>query len=110
MEPSSTRAAGSGCQARRSILSRYLKSRRAEENKTGSLLNLQGGESVSTRMLFCLRVLTMRQRDTGSIHDGLGQLMIITLERYSRSLQGVPDLLAALEGWRRVPKFIPLAP
>lgn len=36
--------------------------------------------------------------------------MVIALQGHSRGFQGVPDLLTALEGRRRVPELIPLAP
>lgn len=53
-------------------------------------------------------VLTVRQCDAGSIHYGLGQLVVVALQGHSGRLQGVPYLLASLEGRRRVPELIPL--
>lgn len=52
----------------------------------------------------------MGQGDAGSIQDGLSQLVVVGLGRIGSSLEGIPDLLAALEGGRRVPELIPLAP
>ena len=51
----------------------------------------------------------MGQGDAGSIQDGLSQLVVVGLGRVGGSLEGIPDLLAALEGGRRVPELIPLA-
>lgn len=52
----------------------------------------------------------MGQGDAGSVQDGLSQLVVVGLGRVGGSLEGIPDLLAALEGGRRVPELIPLAP
>lgn len=52
----------------------------------------------------------MWQGDAGSVQDGLSQLVVVGLGCIGGSLEGIPDLLAALEGGRCVPEFIPLAP
>ena len=54
--------------------------------------------------------LTMRQGDAGSVQDGLSQLVVIGLGCIGGGLEGVPDLLAALEGRCRVPELVPFAP
>lgn len=53
--------------------------------------------------------VTVRQCDAGSIEDGLSQQVVITLKGAGRSSQRVPDLLPALECWRRIPELISLA-
>lgn len=45
-----------------------------------------------------------------SVDDGLGELVVVALEGLCGGLERVPDLFAALEGRRRVPEFIALAP
>lgn len=65
--------------------------------------------SVFTGVCVC-SVLTVWQCNTGSVHYSLGQLMVITLQGHGGCFQGVPDLLAALEGRCRVPELVPLAP
>ena len=62
----------------------------------------------------CVRVrvcppLTVGQGDAGSVYDGLGQLVVAALQGHGGGLQRVPDLLAAVEGGRRVPELVPLA-
>lgn len=117
MEPGSRRAAGSGSPVRRNTLREYLE-RGVEENRTSCHLNLFKEKNDVAPGLFCAcafviyrrSVLTMWQGDTGSIHYSLGQLVVVTLQGHSGSFQGVPDLLAALEGRRRVPELVPLAP
>ena len=51
----------------------------------------------------------MWEGDAGSIHNGLGQSVVPCLQSVGRSLECIPDLLASLEGWRRVPELIALA-
>lgn len=52
----------------------------------------------------------MRQGDAGSVQDGLSQLMVVGLGCIGGGLEGVPDLLAALEGRCCVPELVPFAP
>ena len=52
----------------------------------------------------------MGQGDAGSVQDGLGQHVVAALESAGCGPQCIPDLLPALEGGRRVPELIPLAP
>lgn len=54
--------------------------------------------------------LTMRQGDAGAVQDGLRQLMVVGLSCIGGGLEGVPDLLAALEGGCCVPELVPFAP
>lgn len=54
--------------------------------------------------------LTVRQSDAGSVHYSLGQLVVVALQGHGGGLQGVPDLLPALERWCRVPELVSLAP
>lgn len=53
--------------------------------------------------------VTVRQCDAGPIKDGLSQQVVIALKGAGRSPQCIPDLLPALECWRRIPEFISLA-
>ena len=54
--------------------------------------------------------VTVWQSDAGPIQDGLGQQVIIAFKGTGCSTQRIPDLLPALERWRRVPELISLAP
>lgn len=55
-------------------------------------------------------VFTVWESYASSVDDGLRELVVVALEGLRGSLQRVPDLFAALEGWRRVPELIALAP
>lgn len=52
----------------------------------------------------------MWKRYASSVDDGLSELVVVALEGLCGGLERVPDLFAALEGGRRVPEFIALAP
>ena len=67
-------------------------------NKTNS------GASVRERMR-----VTVRQCDASPIKDGLCQQVVIALKGVGRGPQCIPDLLPALERWRRIPELISLA-
>ena len=51
---------------------------------------------------------TVWQCYAGPVDDGLGQFMVVALKGLGGGLERVPDLLASLEGGRRVPELIPL--
>lgn len=75
---------------------------------TSVLMKPPPPDQVRTEPRPCL--LTMRQGDAGSIQDGLSQLMVVGFSSIGSSLEGIPDLLATLEGRRCVPELISLAP
>jgi len=53
--------------------------------------------------------VTVRQCDAGPVEDGLSQQVVAALKGAGRGPQRVPDLLPALERWRRIPELISLA-
>lgn len=61
---------------------------------------------MSTTVEMCI---TVRQCDAGPIEDGLSQQVVIALKGAGRSPKRIPDLLPALECWRRIPELISLA-
>lgn len=53
--------------------------------------------------------VTVWQCDAGPVEDGLSQQVVIALKGAGRRPQRIPDLLPALERWRRIPELISLA-
>lgn len=55
------------------------------------------------------RVFTVRQCDAGPVEDGLSEQVVVAFKSAGGGSQRVPDLLPALECWRRIPELISLA-